>query len=136
MIDPRSDRRTVIRFAVWFATVATALWSTMVVLDSNFDTPVSNGIATVLAYTNLTVNFGGGFLTFLIQLFVGFPLSMLLGLSEPVALPGIDLLSWAWILATVFVGAFVQGCLYGVLGLTGLRWCRGRREFAEAPRER
>lgn len=126
MIASRSGRRTVTRFAVGFAIVVTGLWLAMVVLDSNVDLPAANAVAGALAYTNLIVNIGGTFVTFLLQLFVG-AVVWVLGISAPVEAHEVGVLSWVWVLVTVFAGAFVQGIVYGAVGLAGLQWCRRRR---------
>lgn len=127
MIIWRTDRWTLLGFAGGFAVLATVLWSTMVVLDSKFDYPGTDQVAEVLAYTNLVLNFGGGLVALLLQLLVAGPLTMIFGTEPAVSHPVIDALYWAGTLTTVFVGAFAQGFVYGVIGLAGLRWCRQRR---------
>lgn len=127
MIAWRSDRWKLLGIAGGFAALATIMWSTMVVLDSGFDSPATDRVAEVLAYTNLILNMGGAFVTLLLQLSIAGPLAMIFGTGPVVSHPVLDALSWAGTLATVFVGAFAQGFVYGVWGLVGFRWCRGRR---------
>ena len=107
-------------FAIGFAVVATGVWTALVASDS--DTDLSNAIA----YICLVLNFGGQFLTVLIQLIFGSGLWMIFGPPDPTVASG-GWLEWTWFVGTVFVGALAQGLVYAALGGACLRWWRARR---------
>lgn len=116
MMLPKHVRRKVLAYAGAYALVVTGI--SVVFAVAEWESP----LATALWIPVYILNFGGAFLTFLIQLFVGSGLDTMIGEDW---LP--DSLWWTWIVATVFVGALAQGLLYSVLGEAVLREYRRRR---------
>lgn len=119
-------------FVFGFAAVMTGLWM-------QFGLTVSPLLASVLWNVYLVVNFGGACLTYLIQGYLGPEWmtagpelgSVVFGESSYES-NGFDFpIEWIAVLATVFLGAMVQGMVYAAIGSAILR-CWRRRGDAPA----